>query len=497
MTRESIVGVEDFVAITPLLILFFASLIPLTLKVLRKNREMSSLSASLYAAIGPIGGIAAAILFFGVNRSEPFYAFRSALVMDGLSIMSTLLISIITLFSIFICREHKAIVGKQYSEFLFLLLNSVVGMLIIAYSNDLIVTFIGIEIMSLCLYLIIAMSNEDKLSKEAAFKYFVLGSFASAILLFGIAYIYGVTGTTYLDKLTLIAAQTVVSQPLFLLGLVLAIVGFCFKVALIPFHAWTPDVYEGAPTPVTGFMATAVKAVTFVAFIRLLGGYYLDKMASGDMVTALQWLAVLTIVLGNAAAVMQSSLKRMLAYSSIAHSGYIMMGLLAASIGGDGFNGGAGVIFYTVAYSIMTLGAFAVVTVLEHKENDIVLVEELRGLSHRSPWLAAMFSLFLLSLAGIPPTIGFFGKVMLFSSAIAQDMVWLVFWAAIGSVVSVYYYLRPLVLMYMKDEEGVTPSGDYRFSYAVIMILGVCVVAGGLGTEYILELVRKAVVSFF
>lgn len=494
MAFNESVHLQDLICIAPILFLFIASLIPITIKIFRNNQEPDSLSSLTFVALGVLGAIFSSAMFLS-EQSAPYYAFSRALVFDGVSMLATIVVAIITIFSVIAAGENKATNGPQFSEFLFLILNSAAGMMILSWSNDLIVTFIAIEVMSLSLYLLIALSHEEKLSKEAAFKYFVLGSFASAIFLYGVAFIYGTTETTYIDKVLQSAPQLISENPLFMIGITLAILGFCFKAAIVPFHAWAPDVYEGAATPVTGFMATGVKLVTFVAFLRLVRGDYLNMNLSGDIVTVLQWLAVATMCVGNIAAIIQSNLKRMLAYSSVAHSGYVMIGLIAASMGGDGWRGDFGVIYYVIAYTIMTLGAFGIVCMLENGESDVILVDDLRGLAKRNPIVALMFAIFMLSLAGIPPLVGFFGKLFLFSAAIKQGLFWLAIWGAINSVISAYYYLRPIMLMYMKDEQGLNVGGQYKSTQVAVGAMAILVVVCGIATEPFYQHVLKAIKS--
>ena len=482
--------IEDLLSVSPAIVVFLASLIPLTLKVFRQNQEPNSLAATLYALAGLIGAAVLAVLVGGSENSS--YYFANALVLDGLATFSTLMIVAITGLCLILAREHNATNGRQFSEFIFLLLNASVGMMILAWSNDLIVTFIGIEIMSLCLYLLIALSHEERMSKEAAFKYFVLGSFASAIFLYGVALIFGSAQTTYINELMELAGELSAGSYIFLFGVVLAILGFCFKVAIVPFHAWTPDVYEGSPTPVTAYMAAGVKLVTFVAFLRFVAGEYLATELSGQLIEVLQWLAVFTMLLGNIAAVLQNNLKRMLAYSSIAHSGYILMGILASAVGGANFLGASGVVFYIMSYSIMTIGAFGVIALLEKDEDSIVHVEDLSGLAKRNPWAALCFTIFLLSLAGLPPTVGFFAKLFIFSAAIKQGFFWLAVWGVIASAISVYYYLRPIVYMYMKEEPGFSVAPHYRLSHLAVTAMAVFVVVFGLFTSPVYAWVSSA-----
>ncbi len=483
----------DLLLVSPAIALFLASLVPLLMKVVRGNHEQNPFATICYALMGVVVATGLTIANIGVNK----LAFADALVFDGISHWSSLIVLMVTGLSLFYARENLATNNRLFSEFVFLLLNSAAGMMIVAWSNDLMSLFIGIEIMSLCLYILIALSTETRLSKEAAFKYFVLGSFGSAILLYGVAFIYGTVGSTYMNDIREVAADLAGTNRLFLLGFVFLTIGLCFKVSIAPFHAWTPDVYQGAATPLTGFMATGVKVVTLAFFLRLMATEALITEKAFQFVDVLQWLAVLTILLGNIAAIMQSNLKRMLAYSSIAHSGYVLIGLIAAGVGGSAALGASGVIFYIFAYSIMTIGAFGVVSLLEKDENGWVSVEDLRGLANRNPWLALAFTVFLLSLAGIPPMIGFFGKFFLFSAAVKQGFMWMAVWGVIGSVISVYYYLRPIVVMYMSEEAGLSPVPNRTLSYIAIMGTAILTIVFGILSDPFYQFVTASVASLF
>lgn len=491
-------SLQDIVCVLPALIVFVTSLVPLFIKVFRGNREMDPSLSLAYSLGGLTAALFSTLILFS-RESFVDYAFFRALVFDGMSVFSTVMVLLLTSVALILSKDHFATRGAQFSEYIFLLLNASIGMMILSWSNDLIVTFIGIEMMSLSLYLIVAMSNEETLSKEASFKYFVLGSLASAIFLYGVAFIFGISGTTYIDGILEVAPAAISSNYMFLLGIVLAVLGFCFKVSIAPFHAWTPDVYEGAPTPVTAFMATGVKLVTFVAFLRLMIGDYLTSDITGRFVDVLQWLAVLTMLVGNIGAIMQNGVKRMLAYSSVAHSGYILMGLIAGAVGGQSWLGATGVTYYIFAYSIMTIGAFGVLALLERHEADLFSMDDLKGLATRSPLLAACFSLFLLSLAGIPPTVGFFGKFFVFSAAIKQGLFWMAVWGAINSVISVYYYLRPIVMMYMYevDEKAEAPNMLQPSGALAISLMAFLVLATGIATEPVYNFVLTAVNSLF
>ena len=258
-------GLEDIVCVAPAIILFIASIIPLTFKVLRGNVEMKHGVSVTYALAGLSAALFSSLVLYS-QQTNVFYAFYRALVFDGLSVFATVMVILVTSVALIFSKEHFATRGKQFSEYVFLLMNSAIGMMILAWSNDLIVTFIGIEMMSLCLYLLVALSNEDTLSKEAAFKYFVLGSLASAVFLYGLAFIFGITGTTYIDKLLEIAPAAISSNYMFLMGILLLILGFCFKVSIAPFHAWPPDVYEGCTNASNGLYGHRGKACNFCSF---------------------------------------------------------------------------------------------------------------------------------------------------------------------------------------------------------------------------------------
>ncbi len=288
-------------------------------------------------------------------------------------------------------------------------------------------------------------------SGEAALKYFLLGAFSSAFFLYGIALMYGATGTTNLAQI--VAGKNLqAGSLLWYAGGALLLVGFSFKISVVPFHMWTPDVYQGSPTPVTAFMAVGAKAAGFAALMRVL------LYALGGMKATWAWafaiLALLTMTLGNLAALRQTSVKRMLAYSSIAHAGYMLVGLTAGTQ-----RGVAAVLFYLLSYAFMNIGAFAVLVALEHGEEQDVSLDQVKGLSRRRPLLAAAMAVFMLSLAGIPPLVGFVGKLYVFSAAVDAGWVWLAVLAMLNSVVSAYYYLRVVVNMYMRESEEVEPAG--------------------------------------
>jgi NADH-quinone oxidoreductase subunit N len=319
--------------------------------------------------------------------------------------------------------------------------------------------------MSLALYILVGFRRTRLDSSEAALKYFLLGAFASGFLLYGIALLYGATGTTNLARVALFLADSpVLGNPMLLIAGLLILAGFGFKVAAVPFHMWTPDAYEGAPTTVTGFMSAGAKAAGFAALLRLML-VALPPLAD-DWKPLLSWIAVLTMTVGNVTALLQTNVKRMLAYSSIAHAGYLLIAVVAG-----GLDGGSAALFYLAVYSLMNLGAFGVLALLGRDSDERVMLSDLAGLGFRSPLLALAMTVFMLSLGGIPPTAGFMGKVYLFGVAVRADLIPLVVAGVLNSVVSVFYYLRVTVAMYMQEPRGEPVEVSWAPSSALALIL--------------------------
>ena len=347
-----------------------------------------------------------------------------------------------------------------YSEYFALIIFATVGMMLMASSAHLLTLFLGLETLSVSLYILAGFRRDDPQALESSFKYFLLGAFASGFLLYGIALIYGSVGSASLTALAAHLTQNagVKSQPLFMTGLVLMIIGFGFKIALAPFHTWAPDVYQGAPTPISAFMATGSKAAGFAALLRLL-------LAANIMTEALWqhifWaIAVATMTIGNIIALRQDNIKRMLAYSSIAHAGYILVGAVAliyqdaAGAMVKNETALAGIVFYLLSYTFMNVGAFGVVSYLAKIEKEYVLISEYRGLAYRRPFAAVAMAIFMFSLSGVPPTAGFLAKFYVFSGAVQVGYLWLVILGVINSMISLYYYLGVIVVMFMQEPEG-------------------------------------------
>jgi NADH-quinone oxidoreductase subunit N len=388
------------------------------------------------------------------------------------------------LMSVDFLRQQPVPAGEYHA----LVLLSTCGMVFLAAANDLIVLFLALEIMSVAVYVLAGLLRREARSAEAALKYFLLGAFASGFLLYGIAFFYGETGSTRLDVIADHVARHGL-RPFALLGVALVLVGFGFKVALVPFHVWTPDVYEGAPTAVTAFMAVGVKAAAFAAFARV---FMVALAGVASSWTALLWvLAALTMTVGNVLAVTQPNVKRMLAYSSIAHAGYALVGVVAASEAG-----GAALLFYLVVYAVMTLGAFGVVIAIGRRERSNEELRDWAGVGFRHPALGLSMAVFMLSLAGIPPTAGFAGKFSLFAAAVEAGHVGLVVIAVLNSLVSVYYYVGVLVRMYMAEGTlAVDPPSSRPYLLATVLVAVAGTVLLGVLPAGPMELARLSFVS--
>ncbi len=336
----------------------------------------------------------------------------------------------------------------EFDEFYTMVLFAVSGMMLIAHANNLLIVFIGIEVMSISFYVLAGYLRTSIISIEAALKYFLLGAFATGFLLYGMALIYGATGSLDFSAISAAVSGGNIAFPtLLLIGIGLLIIGLGFKAAVFPFHLWAPDVYQGSPTVVTAFMSTAGKAAAFSAFLPLITILMPANAPKLQMLLAV--IAAASMLVGNISAVVQSNIKRMLAYSSVAHAGYIMMGLVANSE-----RGMSGMIYYLAAYLFMQIGAFVVVSVLETKAGKNLEIKDYIGLSKMHPMLAALMAIFMFSLAGIPPFAGFFGKYYLFTAAIEAGYTWLTIVGVISSVISVYFYIGLVVAMYFQEPEA-------------------------------------------
>lgn len=437
----------DLVLFSPALVVFAAAIVVMLWEAMARPQDKRVLMGFTVAAMLVSLGLAVTM-----HTPAPTPGFGGLVRFDDWSIFFNVVFLTSGVLSVLLSHDYLERIGVRIGEYYSLALFGVFGMMLMGMGADLMLLFVALEVMSISFYVLSAIKRGDPRSVESGFKYFIMGSVASGILLYGVSFLYGATGSTSLEGIRA-AVQAGAHGPLLAVGVTFVLVGFCFKVAAVPFHMWTPDVYEGAPSSVTAFMATGVKAASFAAFGRVLFVGFLGLKEDWSLALAL--VAGATMLVGNIAALVQPDLKRMLAYSSIAHAGYLMMALVAVDGAGVGGNAQvSGLLFYLLAYTFMNLGAFAVITLMAGDGQDHTRLSNLAGLAKRHPWLAAGLSLCLLSLAGIPPTMGFVGKFYLFAAAVRGDQVALAVVGALSGAIGVYYYLRPIVVMYMHDEEG-------------------------------------------
>lgn len=415
-------------------------------------------------------------------------AFNGMIVLDELRLSFTLIFLLVAVLTILISSVWIENENLPAGEFHSLLLFATSGMMLMASAGDLVIVFLGLEILSIATYVLAGFRRTDRRSNESSLKYFILGSFASAFLLYGIALVYGGTatgpdspGTTNIALIAARAGQSLY-PPLLLAGVAMMLVGFGFKIATAPFHVWTPDVYEGAPTPVTAFMAAGPKAAGFASFLRVFvfgfpiatavistGGY-----AHQAWLGALAIMAVLTMTIGNVVAIVQNNVKRMLAYSSIAHAGYALVGFVAAGAATtpeDRSAALAAVAFYLLTYAVMNMGAFAVVTLIARRGDQRTRVDDYNGIGFTSPVLAFSLSLFLLSLLGMPLTAGFMGKIVVFSAALRQGYTWLIVIGVLNSAISAYYYLRLIIVMFFREQTSQWEAPRVPVSVAIALVI--------------------------
>lgn len=444
--------VPDFRVIAPEMILTLTAFAIIAWELITRTRN--HLPSACLASIGTLAALTMTLTTGQLNLStfgdavvlDPFASFFKVIFLFGLILSISLSL-----------RQISDSGTTEHSEYYALMIFATIGMMVMATGRELVTIFLGLELLSMSLYILAGFFRKDTLSNEAALKYFVLGSFATGILLFGMSYIYGVTGTTHLQAIgeTLGTHPEILSDKALLVGLFLVLIGFGFKIAVVPFHQWTPDVYQGAPTPITAFMSAGPKAAGLAALIRVLVEAMPQMAHQWEILVAV--LAVLTMTVGNLAALVQTNVKRMLAYSSIAHVGYILIALVA-SVGGRADRALSAIMFYLLAYTFMNIGAFAILIFLRREGMPNEDLADFGGLSRRSPGAALAMLIFMFSLAGIPPTAGFAAKLSVFYAAIQGGYYWLVIIGILNSAVAAYYYLRIVVYMYMREPEGEKPA---------------------------------------
>ena len=452
----------DTLAILPLIVVSISAMVVLITGLFVKHEQSDVLSA--ISLVGVLAALIATISLWGQDRS----AFSGLIVADSYFVFFGALSLGIVAMTIVLSTEFVQREGFSAGEYYALLLFTGAGMLILAMSRDLIVLLIGLEVLSISLYILTGYARDRWTSEEAALKYFLLGSFSLGFLVYGTALMYGATGSTQFSAIAkALASQSLLANPLLLAACGLILVGFAFKLSFVPFHMWTPDVYQGAPTSITAFMSVGTKAAVFGALLRVLTEAL--PAVRADWVGVLWVLAVLSMILGNFAAVTQRNVKRMLAYSSVAQAGYMLVAVIAT-----GPVGRSALMFYVAAYAAMNLGAFGVVQALSGQSDEATNVSDFDGLASRNPLLAGLMAVFLLSLAGMPPTAGFMAKLYVFNAAIQSGYLNLAVIGVLTSIVATFYYLKVIVAMYMR------PSGEgartIRVPASLILILIVAVI---------------------
>jgi NADH-quinone oxidoreductase subunit N len=429
-----------------------------------KNRHFFTFLALTGAlagtALSPVAGAFPGLGFHGLIQS------------DGFSVFFHLLVGVVAFLVALAADPYLDRENLQFPEFFALLLFATAGMGVLAGAQELLTAFVGLEMSSIASYVLAGYRRESLKSGESAMKYFLLGSFATAFFLYGIAMVYGATGTTMLDQM----AGADPHSNLLKLGFAMILIGLGFKVAAAPFQIWTPDVYEGAPTPVTALFSAGPKAAAFALLLRIFATV---PSATHLWFWAFWILAVLTMFAGNLGALVQTNVKRLLAYSSIAHAGYILVAFATVTFMSTDLNGGAAqayaaILFYIVSYALVKIGAFTIVSQIGGTGEKNLSLDDYAGLAQRQPWVAATLSLYLLSLLGLPVTAGFFGKLYIFNAALSSHMVWLAVIMAVNSIIGAYYYLRLIVVMYMHEpsaELAAAPLAKFPLTVTIVLVI--------------------------
>jgi len=480
----------DWFAIAPDICLFGAALvIVLVRSLVRHHPKVHEISL-----ITAITGVATSAVFVAVQWNfiqddGPYEALRGMVAVDGFAVFAMTVVLIATLLALLLSSSYLKREGLEGAEYFTLMLCSATGMMLMVSANDLVTIFLSLEILSIALYVLAAFDRRRTNSQEAGLKYFLLGAFSSAVFLYGVALVYGGTGTTNLTGIAdFLATTTLLHDGVLLLGIAFLLVGLGFKVAAAPFHMWTPDVYQGSPTPVTAFMAAATKAAAFAALLRVFVGSF--QLYSVDWRPIVFGLAVLSLVVGSVAAIVQTDVKRMLAYSSISHAGYVLIAVQAATAKGT-----SAALFYVLTYALMTTGAFAVVAVVARQGDDEHDLATYRGLAGRQPLLAGAFTLFLLAQAGVPLTGGFVAKLTVFSAAVDQRQYTLALIGMLAAAIAAFVYLRIILTMYAPADDEEQPTFRARVDYgtrAAITIAGAAVLFLGIMPGGMLDFARHA-----
>ncbi|MCP5279290.1 MAG: NADH-quinone oxidoreductase subunit NuoN [Thiobacillus sp.] len=430
--------------------------------------------------------VGAAVITAFTASGETQFTFSGQFVDDAMGDVLKLMGYFATLAVVVYSRAYLADRGMLRGEFFVLALFALLGMMVMISANHFLVLYVGLELLSLSLYAMVAFQRDSAVATEAAMKYFVLGALASGLLLYGMSLIYGLTGTLALPGMAEVLQEGVQDNMILAFGLVFLVAGLGFKLGVAPFHMWVPDIYQGAPSAVTLFIASAPKLAAFAFTIRLL----VDGLqpAIGDWQGMLAVMAVLSLAIGNLAAIMQTNIKRMLAYSTISHMGFLLLGVLAGTFAG--YTAG---LFYAITYVLMSLGAFGMVVYLSQKDYEAVSLEDFKGLNQRHPWLAAIMAMLMFSMAGLPPFVGFYAKLSVLQALVGAGWTWLAVVAVVFSLIGAFYYLRVIKVLYFDnpraDAPVVTPVGDIQ---ALLSVNGLAVLALGIAPQFLIALCTHA-----
>jgi len=426
--------------------------------------------------------------------ANPIISFNGNYILDKLALLTKLFVLLTTIFAFIYARQFLKDRNIPRGEYYIIGLFAVIGMMVMASASSFLTIFLGLELLSVSLYAMVALQKDSRLAVEASMKYFIMGSMASALLLYGISMVYGMTGSIQIIEIAGILQQTTHSQEIaLLLGLVFILSGLIFKFGAVPFHMWVPDVYQGAPTSVTLFIACAPKIAAFCVTMRILVEAMPNLNIPWQQVLVV--IAILSMFSGNVLAIAQTNIKRMLAYSSIAHIGYMLLGIIAGPGDVEGYSAA---MFYIVTYVIVASGAFAVIALLSKEGKEFDQLDDFRGLNARNPWLAFMMLLLMFSMAGVPPTVGFFAKLGLLEALVQSHYVWLAALALLFSIIGAYYYLRVVMLMYFEEPKGDlfgTHLSITRGSMVAITINSIAVLILGLLPSALIDLCRISLIS--
>ena len=436
--------------------------------------------------LAQVGLLLAVFVTLGVSQAETQIVFDGSYVRDGMSDVLKVAIYLVTFVAFLYAKDYLKERNLFKGEYYVLGLFAVLGMMIMVSANSFLTVYLGLELLSLSLYALVAFDRDSKTGSEAAIKYFVLGAIASGMLLYGISMIYGATGSIGFQEVAAALTTTGMDNTVLVFGLVFVVIGLAFKLGAVPFHMWMPDVYHGAPTSVTLFIGSAPKIAAFALAMRLL----VDGLGNlhADWQGMLVILAVLSMALGNIIAVAQTNIKRMLAYSTISHVGFILLGILAGT--NEGY---AASMFYTIVYAMMALGGFGIVILLSRQGFEADELDDYKGLHERSPWFAAMMLLLMFSMAGVPPTVGFWAKLFVLDSIVSVDLTWLALVGVFFSIIGAFYYIRIVKLMYFDKPEDSAPLVAATDMQIMLSINGVSMLVLGLFPATLLAICVRAI----